>query len=165
MDLDELDRRLKKSFREVFIETMDTPRMKSLIISLIQDRLKKRGTDSYEAPLRTDASIEQNLHPFYSLFTAKMKEEAGQISDHVTLEDTGNFYDSMFITIKKTFINIKANYKKEDGNIYDNFTDSYTNFKAFDEFVLNITDKDVDTITQALLPKLIENVRREYFGL
>ena len=71
----------------------------SLALDLNRSQLYDQGIDSSGKPLGK-----------YSEGTKKQKAKKGQRSDHITLSDTFEFYDRMFIDTKKTpiFIESKA---------------------------------------------------------
>lgn len=113
--------------------------IQDFLIESVQDRLKKEGTDSQNKKLRTDTAIFRG-EQFYSSFTQGLK--GINRSQHVTLHDEGSFYRSMDVVVGKTFYKVKAEFEKDNGNIYDNFTNSYSNESDFENAILNLTSSD-----------------------
>lgn len=57
----------------------------------------------------------------YSPFTVEVKKKKGQRHDHITLEDTGDFYGSFKVSADRISITIDANPIKDDNNLFDDF--------------------------------------------
>lgn len=96
----------KNAFKMVF----DTSEVKDKIIYLNTiEQLFERGIDSDGDSLRPD----------YSPNTVIFKQEKGQRYDHVTLNDTGVFYDSFVVTVGKDFFLIDADPQKDETNLLD----------------------------------------------
>jgi hypothetical protein len=78
------------------------------------DQLFEKGENSLGIRL-------ENIGGDYSYFTILRKNQLGQPADHVTLHDTGKFYDS-FEVIANTgddYVTIKTNPFKDGENILD----------------------------------------------
>lgn len=133
--------------------------VKDWIIQTIQKRLFQTGKDNKGNELNTDTALWQKTD-FYSNNTKAIKKSKGQKISNVTLFDTGDFYDSFQIAEKKTFIELKANFNKPDGNIFENFTKSYSNFTDFETAILSLSDEEMDLfITEIFLPRLVSNLQ------
>ena len=96
-------------------------------------------------------SLDANLRPLgeYSPITKKRKKEKGQISNRVTLRDTGEFYDSMFIVYESGEI------------IVDSSDDKASELEhLWGEAILGLSEPEtvnfVDTILEPELEKLID---------
>ena len=58
----------------------------------------------------------------YSIKTIGIKEEKGQITDHVTLNDTGAFYESFSVVLNSSFdFEISANVIKDTSNLIEDW--------------------------------------------
>jgi hypothetical protein len=109
------------------------------IITTIQTRLKRQGTDYKGGKLRTSTAFLQRQN-FYSLFTQEIKRISE--SQHVTLEDSGKFYDSMDVVINKTTAKLIADFNKPKGHIQFNFTNQYKTEKEFETAIMNLSNSD-----------------------
>lgn len=84
--------------------------------AITQDQLFEKGEDGLGNPLGE-----------YSDFTKLFKETiAGQLgrstrSDHITLKDTGEFYESIKVELTSKGILINSKPQKEDTNLIDEF--------------------------------------------
>lgn len=133
--------------------------IKNWIIETIQDRLYNTGVDSFGKKLQTDLGKLFSTGSGYSTFTEYLKKEKGQRIANVTLNDTGDFYNSFEIEVKKTFFDIKAEFQKSNGNIFENFSQNYSNLSNFEEAILNLTDSEMETFLNELFqPRLVSNL-------
>ena len=57
----------------------------------------------------------------YTPYTKQLKSEKGQRIDHITLNDTGEFYKSFKIVPSKKGFKITANPNKDDTNLFTEF--------------------------------------------
>jgi hypothetical protein len=140
---------LKKIFSEDFI--------KDWIIETIQTRLFEEGEDGTGKVLRTNASFRKNnKSKFYSDFTISLKKIGGDKTSNVTLKDTGEFYRSFEITAKNTLVEIKADFEKDDGNIFKNFTKQYSSKQGFEDSILEMNEQEWSLfIDNILLPRMV----------
>lgn len=53
----------------------------------------------------------------YSLYTRALKQERGQINDHVTLNDTGDFYNSFSVYLNGSNFIVSANTIKDTSDL------------------------------------------------
>lgn len=88
----------------------------------------------------------------YTEFTKKIKRSKGQRIDHVTLKDTGAFYNSFIVIVKTEGLEIFA----DDASLYDR---PLTEVYGID--ILGLTDESETKIGLFLLPKYLEFVRSE----
>ncbi|MES2287769.1 MAG: hypothetical protein V4547_18925 [Bacteroidota bacterium] len=103
---------VKEIFRELFLDKEFTALIKRLNTEGEQTSQLIYGVDSKDRPL-------DEIGGEYSPYTVMLKKDKGQITDHVTLKDTGYFYSSF-----KTFwrndkdgaIQITADTIKEGGD-------------------------------------------------
>lgn len=91
------------------------PRIQNLIIDLNTEgkptsQLFEKGEDSKGVSLGV-----------YSPFTQAIKVEKGQRIDHITLKDTGDFYETWVVIPFLQGFRMKANPIKEDSNLFDDF--------------------------------------------
>lgn len=57
----------------------------------------------------------------YSTYTKGIKQNNGQRNDHITLNDTGDFYNSFRVVFDGNSIRIVANPFKEDTNLFKEY--------------------------------------------
>jgi len=77
------------------------------------------------------------------------KIEKGQRYDHVTLNDTGAFYDSFTVTVGKGSFTINANGKKEDVDL----------IKAYGNDILGLTEESKNALIEYVFEVIWQEVR------
>ena len=121
-DIGETIRKFKSlNFKKIIISILNTSEIKEFIIKMEQERLFNLGEDS------TGASLGE-----YAPFTVVIKQEKGQRFDHITLNDTGEFYESFTFHATGTELIFDANPVKEDNNLFDNFGIDILGLNDFD---------------------------------
>jgi len=102
-------------------------------------QLFRKGIDS-------DGILLSDVRPKggYTSYTIQLKREKLQRTDHVTLRDSGEFYDSFKLKVSNTFFEIDANPNKDQTNLFD----------EWGEDVLGLTDESKDILTTKLIPLL-----------
>ncbi len=88
----------------------------------------------------------------YSIFTVSLKRSEGQRYDHVTLKDTGDFYDSFTVRVTRDGWEQDA----DDTSKYDEPL-----FEVWGVDVLGITDENLKYIQRMIIDNYIEYVKRE----
>lgn len=91
---------------EILSVSLDNPGVKQQIIDRNQEQMYEQGIDSKSESLGE-----------YSPNTIKIKQEKGQRYDHITLNDTGEFYDSMKVVPQGSGAVISADMQKPDTNL------------------------------------------------
>lgn len=128
-------------FGDVIFEVLNMQNIKELIIELQHERLYERGTDSEGRSLGD-----------YSPYTVEIKREKGQRYDHITLRDTGEFYESFTVTVLKDGIVLDANPNKENTNLFSEYG---IDILGLDDFSFNIVkDQILVEMYQYLINKL-----------
>lgn len=90
----------------------------------------------------------------YSPHTKQIKIEKGQRYDHITLKDTGEFYDSIKITNVRTGqFTIKGDMIKPD-----------TNLETIYPNALGLTDENLSVISSLVAPIFREKVLRNIYA-
>ena len=118
-------------FRVVF----NSAQVKEEIIYLnTEEQLFEKGVDSKGVRIGD-----------YSPFTIMEKVRKNQRYDHITLKDTGQFYDSWTVKIGRGFIELNASPIKDEDNL----------FEIYGEDVLGLTNESIEK----LKPLLIEQYR------
>jgi hypothetical protein len=116
---------------EAWFESHDRE-VKDMIIKLIQDKqLIEKGVDS-----------EGRVIGYYSYWTEIISEGRKQEGDPYNLEDTGEFFMSMFIKVLADGIIINADYAKMQGQDW------------WDLNILNLTEEN--------LTKYVEKIKENY---
>ncbi len=116
---------------EAWFESHDRE-VKDMIIKLIQDKqLIEKGVDS-----------EGRVIGYYSYWTEIISEGRKQEGDPYNLEDTGEFFMSMFVKVLVDGIIINADYAKMQGQDW------------WDLNILNLTDEN--------LTKYVEKIKENY---
>ena len=116
--------------------------VKDMIIQMnTEDQLEERGVDSIGRQLGDYAP--------YTIIEKKLK---GQRYDHVTLKDTGAFYDSWVVTVNRNYIEIDA----DDTSHYD-----VPLFQVWGEDVLGLTPENMDILRGVIAEKYAEYIYNE----
>ena len=132
---------------------MSIDEVQNELIRYNQEQLQQ-GIDALGKIIKTIEAEDQNENLVYSLFTYGQKVKKGQDAQHVTLEDTGAFYDSMSVKSSENETEIIANFEKPDGNIMDNFDSSFD--------FLGLTPESLESFTTwVLLDYLYSELKKE----
>jgi len=99
-----------------------------------EEQLFEKGIDSFGASLGD-----------YTDFTKTVKSIKGQRIDHITLEDTGEFYKSFAIKVQNGGFLITADGQKEDTNLLE----------EYGKEILGLTDENLQIVIDAIKEKLI----------
>jgi hypothetical protein len=125
----------ERVFSEALEELLFEHRFK--ISDLVQIQLEQFGVDGNN----------QLIEPFYTPFTVRIKQSKGQRTDHVTLKDTGDFHNSIFIE----FEGAKGTMKRA---IVTNTTDkALANdlAKKYGEAIIDLNDNSVEQIIDDII--------------
>lgn len=125
----QLSKYARLNFGDVIFAVLNMSNIKELIIELQQERLYERGTDSEGRSLGD-----------YSPYTVEIKREKGQRFDHITLRDTGEFYESFTVTVVKDGVVLDANPNKETTNLFSEYG---IDILGLDEFSFNIVKDQI----------------------
>jgi len=117
---------------------MEDETLQAQIIDLNQKQLYEQGVES-----------DGNSTGEYSLRTIAEKEAVGERYDHVTLHDTGEFYDSMKVEIGYNNIRITGDMQKPDRDLEEGWP------KA-----LGLTDESISEILPEVKERFIAAIRK-----
>jgi hypothetical protein len=138
---DILDKAKKISDQEAWLFALDREAQDEIIRLNTEDQLYEEGIDSNDDTLGE-----------YTVFTKAIKLSKGQRIDHVTLKDTGAFYDSFKVIIKKDGFEIIA----DDVSLYDRpLTDVY----GLD--ILGLTEDNLSWLGAFIIDKYIEYIEKK----
>lgn len=140
------------NIKNTVIRILQSDTTKKYILDIIHSRIKDEGTDIFGNKLSTDFGISQSTRSGYSKKTEKLKN-----ANHVDLFDSGDMFNSIKLEDKNYGLNIKVDFKKDGGSIYDNFQDSFQNEKMMKDEVINLSQEDKENLINSLLIKLIYN--------
>ena len=116
--------------------------VKSNILNLNKiDQLFNNGVDS----------LNQSLGE-YSPYTIELKKSKGQRVANITLKDTGEFYDSFFIVVRKDEIIIGGDSIKEDG------TDLV---EEFGSEIYGLTPENTERVSRLIAIRYIAFIKKE----
>jgi len=90
----------------------------------------------------------------YTDFTKTVKSIKGQRTDHITLEDTGEFYKSFAIKVQNGGFLITADGQKEDTNLLE----------EYGKEILGLTDENLQIVIDAIKEKLIPIILSAYMA-
>jgi hypothetical protein len=124
-----------------------------------KDRIQKTGIDALGNKMQTDRSSSGEV---YSDLTNILKEQnsgiAG-ITSHVTLTERGDFWDSLKLIIKRDGFETTANFIKEDGHMFKNFTQDYSNEKEYEDAVDGLSkDQLAQLVIVYYFPRTVKKI-------
>lgn len=100
--------------------------LKQDIISLIQNnQLRDKGVDE-----------NGEVIGFYSMLTEIVSKGKKQQGEHYTLDDTGEFFKSFYITVLKDSFVINADGQKEEDNLFDKYGNG----------IIGLTDESIEVV-------------------
>lgn len=124
---------LNLDLKKEVIKILNSKKVQDFVITMQQERLYNTGKDSEGESLGS-----------YSPFTVVIKQEKGQRTDHITLRDTGEFYESMTFYANETELVFDADAQKEDSNLFADF--------GLD--ILGLTDFDRERLIELIYQEL-----------
>lgn len=146
---------INDSFREILRESG----VQSFIKDTIKNRIQRTGIDGKGERLKTDSSRGGQV---YSDFTNILKEKKSGISgitSHVTLTDSGDFWESLRVLIKAESFVTEADFIKTDGHMQRNFTRDYGSQKEFEDAVTSLTQSELESLVgDYIYPRLIKKI-------
>lgn len=130
----------------VFVVVFNTPQVKNMVIEMnTRDQLYQKGVDSKGTPLEA-------IGGSYSDLTIQIKSEKGQRVDHVTLNDTGDFYRSWVVTVQAGRINITANTIKDVDDLQSRWGGD----------ILGLTEESREKLTNYAVIKYREYILKQW---
>ena len=121
-----------------------TPDVKKMVLDWIRnDQLTDKGIDA-----------DGNIIGEYSRATELMSDGRKQEGDHFTLDDTGSFYRSMFITVLRNSIIVDGDTEEMETSF------SQKNGLWWTDEILGLTDENLQKLVIEIKKKYIDYVRR-----
>jgi len=115
-----------------------------MIITMIQRKqLFEQGIDKFG-----------NVIGEYSYATEVISRGEKQQGDHYTLEDSGEFYRSMFVVVYNDLFEINANAKKDDDNLFD----------LYGTGIIGLTRENMDILVQKIRHSYLMYAKRILLG-
>lgn len=130
-----------QSGRFLFIDAANFDIVKSQMIDLNQEQMEDFGVDSKGETLGE-----------YSEYTKIIKQKKGQSTDHITLKDTEEFYNSMHVVFGGDSIFISADMIKPD-----------TDLESIYPFALGLTEENKRELIPEIKERIIDLINK-YFG-
>jgi len=151
----------KKEFlNQIFRKILNSEKSKELYNNLVRQRLYYSGEDSEGNKLQTDIAKSQGKD-FYSKYTEKQKKKKGQKTQPVTLRDSGEFYNSIEISATDKDFLIIAEFEKQNGNMFENFRDSYNDFNEFETLILSLNKNELKIFETELKILFVSELKNE----
>jgi len=136
-------RRRLLSYALIWYEAFDSDLKKQILNWIQRDQLTKFGIDA-----------DGDVIGYYSGVTASINPSK-KFNTHFTLDDTGSFYQSMFVQVLSDRILIEAG------------SDTYRKMQKKDWFtdrILNLTDENLRKLKAEIKEKYIQAVRKILLG-
>jgi hypothetical protein len=129
-------------------DILKTDSIKAQIIDLNQSQLYEKGllADGTPTGEYAPATIEGTTN-----FEGKIQK--GQRYDHITLKDTGDFYDSMRVVSNPEGVQIKADYEKDGEDLRREWPN-----------ITGLTMESKSEIIPEIRQRLVENVKAKLWG-
>lgn len=87
----------------------------------------------------------------YSAYTKSLKQQKGQRTDHITLKDTGEFYNSFRIVFTGNALQIVANPIKDDTNL----------FREYGIDIVGLTEDSMSVVTTKALQLIKPYIKQQ----
>jgi hypothetical protein len=116
--------------------------IKDEIIRLIQQEQLQKGIDGNDRPI-TNKETGTDVYSKFTEFITGGRKRAG---DPYTLEDTGAFYNSMFVKIGNDYFIVDADGNKGNDDL----------FVKFGEDIIGLTDENIENLAQIVAQKYVE---------
>lgn len=129
---DLLDRAARLSEDDAWSFALNEEFTQQEIIRLNQEQLYEEGIDSEGFELDNIDNI-YTLPGVYSQFTVQIKREKGQRFDHITLRDTGAFYDSFRVIVDRDAFTLDANDLKDGTHLFHVYGDDVMGLTGFNK--------------------------------
>ena len=144
---EKLNRLKRVSLQDLVNEIINRKEFKELIISLnTEGQLFEKGVDSLNVSLGNYA-----LTTIEGTASFLGKKDKGQRFDHITLKDTGEFYESWTVRAEGNSIIIDANPNKDGDNL----------FTEYGEDILGLTEDSLQILREKLLEELVPLLREK----
>ncbi len=147
----------ENAVKTTFDKTFDKQKQEQ-IISQILKRLYAYGIAGNKQKLITDKHAQGE---FYAEMTIGIKKEANLPTSRVTLQHTGEFYDSF--TSKKIAqgFEIKADFEKKDDHIWRNFTGIFASAEKFENAITSLTENEQKIMLENVKNEIVDNIIKE----
>jgi len=107
----------------------------------------------FDKGINSDGVLLSSVRPQggYTSFTINIKKQKSQRTDHVTLLDSGEFYQSFKINASNDFFEIDAYPIKDNTNLFDEWGAD----------ILGLTDQSKQTLQKLLIPLLQTKLKQK----
>lgn len=155
MRLDRLISNLKKiSVFKIIADLLKTEEYEEFITALNKRRLAKKGEYVDGDKITTFQSDFPNVYALETIEIKSKKSGLAGVTDYVTLFNTGTFYASFALKVKRTFFSIvasKTRLRQLERNVNINF-------------LLGLTEQDKIIVSRKLVPDVIKKFRKKIFA-
>jgi hypothetical protein len=160
MSFGQLAQNIRKiSISQILQDIISESSTQQIIKDTIKNRIQTSGKTATNQELRTDRAEQGEV---YNAFTIDVKEQGSGISSitsHVTLTQGGQFWESLRISLITYGFRTEADFIKEEGHMFKNFTFTYGSQKEFEDDVIGLSENELREIwTNYLEPKLIKRI-------
>lgn len=129
---------LKEVLRDVSIH--------KFIFKTIKNRTQSTGIAGDGTKLRTNKAEQGEFYSAFTMFLKQGNSGIAGITNHVTLTESGGFWDSLKFELLENSFLIDADFVKSDNNMYDNFSFQFGSQKEFEDAVLSLTNAELQTL-------------------
>lgn len=114
--------------------------IQDFIVKLNQEQLHKENVDS-----------ENVLLPYYTKYSYELKQQkfGNDYPKRFTLQDTGDFYDSMKLYLKKDYFMIIGNTKKENKDLF-----------SYSPNIMGLTEESIELLIEKINPLIIDELTK-----
>jgi hypothetical protein len=126
-----------------WLEVFDSATKKQVLDWIRKDQLTAKGIDA-----------DGNVIGYYSQVTEMITRGKKQAGSHYTLDDTGAFYRSMYVTVFRSSLEIDANGDKGEEDL----------FEKYGQKIIGLTEENMGNLRQVVKEKYIAIAKKILFG-
>jgi hypothetical protein len=109
----------------------------------VQGRWQTKGQDAFGNFPQTDRSGPGEVYADLTIILKEQNSGVSGIVSHITLTESGAFWDSFRIIVKSDGWDTTADFIKEDGHMQRNFTQDYGSKKEFEDAVTDLKNEEL----------------------
>lgn len=126
-----------------WLEVFDTATKRQILDWIQKDQLTAKGIDA-----------DGNVIGYYSYVTELISRGKKRQGEHYTLDDTGAFYRSMYVTILREAIEIDANGDKGEENL----------FEKYGQKIVGLTEENLGKLRAVVKERYLIIAKKILFG-
>ena len=138
-----LRKHIQMSEAVAWLQVFDTATKRQVLDWIRKDQLTNKGVDA-----------DGKVIGYYSQVTEMITRGKKQAGAHYTLDDTGAFYRSMYVTVLRNALEIDANGDKGEENL----------FEKYGQKIIGLTDESMAKLREVVKERYIIIAKKILFG-